>query len=475
LASEKANAKDGRAAASPRGRRLRSAVRWTVLVLAAVAAAGVLPWDGVLALVPAASPFVAVASALATRAVGVLSLVAAPVLLLALFKRRWFCRWACPVGVVSETLGRLRGRLQRRPNARTSTETERGGSPHPPRDNKADGQGAAGTEPRRASRSRGPRLARWPAVGQWILLVTLGGACVGYPMLVWLDPLGMFTSAVGAWLRPLGLVTVLATAPLAAVLAISVLAPGAWCGWLCPLGGMQDLLALPARWFRRRGGDEMKRAAVKENDLTTASPARDGGLAVGRRLFLGAGVGGAAALASEVAGRGAAPPVRPPGAVDERRFVGLCIRCGNCVRACPTGILKPDLGGGGLAAFMTPRAVFDVGYCREDCNACGRVCPSGAIAPLPLEEKRRRTIGIAEVEVEKCVLAGGQECAVCVSACPYQAVEVVEPEEAFPAYPYPRVIAGLCVGCGACEYECPTAPPRAIRVRPDAGTLGDRV
>jgi ferredoxin len=412
--------------------RLRLVVRWTFLAAVVVAAAGLLPWDGVLAVVPAASPFVAASSALATRALGVLSLAAAPVLVLALLRRRWFCRWACPVGVLSETLGRIR-------------------------------------------RGRRPRLARWPAAGQWVLLVTLGGACVGYPMLVWLDPLGMFTAAVGAWLRPLGLVTLLATAPLAAVLAVSVAAPGAWCGRLCPLGGMQDLLVLPARWLRGRGDAKARSIATASNEAADAAPVRDGGLAVGRRFFLGAGVGGVTALVSEAAGRGQEPPVRPPGAADEARFVGLCIRCGNCVRVCPTGILKPDLGCGGMAGFMTPRAVFDVGYCREDCNACGRVCPSGAIASLPLEEKRQRIIGVAEVEVEKCVLAGGQECGVCVSACPYQAVEVVEPEEAFPAYPYPRVIAGACVGCGACEYECPTAPPRAIRVRPDTGTLSDRV
>ncbi|MEA3368289.1 MAG: 4Fe-4S dicluster domain-containing protein [Planctomycetota bacterium] len=303
--------------------------------------------------------------------------------------------------------------------------------------------------------------------------MTLGGACVGYPVLVWLDPLGMFAMAVGAWLRPVGLVTVLATAPLAAVLAVSVLAPGAWCGRLCPLGGMQDLLALPGRWLRGRMDAKAQTPATAGVRAGEAVSVRDGGRAVGRRFFLGVGVGGVAALVSEAAGRGTAPPVRPPGAADERQFVGLCLRCGNCVRVCPPGILRPDTRR--VAGFLTPRAVFDVGYCREDCSACGQVCPSGAIAPLPLAEKRQRTMGVAEVDLEKCLLAGGQECAVCISACTYKAVEVVEPEAAFPAYPYPRVIAGACVGCGACEYECPTAPPRAIRVRPDAGTLGDRV
>jgi len=409
-------------------RRLRWAVRCAVLVAAGIAIVGVLPWEGAVAVVPAASPFVTAATALATRSVGVLALAAAPVLLLAILGRRWFCRWACPVGLLSETLGGVR-------------------------------------------RGKGPGLARWPAVGQWVLLVTLGGAALGYPMLVWVDPLAMFSAAVGAWLRPLGLVTLLACLPLLLVLLVSVIAPGLWCGRLCPLGGMQDLLALPGRLFGRR------RAPLGDTEAA-ANPApgeRDSGWAFGRRAFLGVGAGGAVALATEAAGRGTDPPVRPPGGATEDRFVGLCIRCGNCVRACPSGILRPDLGMAGVAGLLAPRAVFRDGFCAADCNACGRVCPSGAIAPLALAEKRQRVMGLAEVQTEKCVLAGGQECGVCVSACPYEAVDIVEPEAAFPAYPYPRVLAAKCVGCGACEYECPTAPPRAIRVVAGSGTLADRV
>lgn len=404
------------AASRPVSARVRWGVRCAVLVAAVGLMLGVAPWRGALAIVPAASPFVGAASALATRAVGALSLVAAPVLLFAVLWRRWFCRWACPVGLVSEALGRLR-------------------------------------------RGKGPRLARWPAVGQWVLLVTLGGAALGYPILVWLDPLAMVAGVVGAWFRPVGLVTLVACAPLAIVLMVSVVAPGAWCGRLCPLGGMQDLVALRHRRLRMKG----------------EAGGADTGWLVGRRALLGVGAGGAVALATEAAGRGASPPVRPPGAAREARFVGLCIRCGNCVRACPSEILTPDLGMAGVAGLLAPRVVFRADFCRADCNACGQVCPSGAIAPLTLALKQQRVMGLAEVDVEACVLAGGQECGVCVSACPYDAVEIVEPEAAFPAYPYPRVTAGRCVGCGACEFECPTAPPRAIRVVPDTGTLGDRV
>jgi len=453
-----------------RRRRLRTATRVAALAAVLVVAAGLLPWEDALALVPAVSPFVASASALATRAVGVLSLAAAPVLVLALLRRRWFCRWACPVGLVSETLGRLRS-------------PRRGGSQTPPRGDGGSGHGAAGAPrlrsgqapTRRASRGRGPRLARRPAVGQWMLLATLGGACLGYPMLVWLDPLGMVTAAVGAWFRPLGLVTVLATAPLAAVVAVSVLAPGAWCGRLCPLGGMQDLLALAVRRLRGRTAARAETPDAVPAPVREAAPAGEDGRTVGRRFFLGVGAGGVAALVTEVAGRGAEPPIRPPGAADEKRFVGLCLRCGNCVRACPSRILKPDLGQGGAAGFLAPRAVFDAGYCREDCNACGRVCPSGAIARLSLQEKCQQTMGVAQVDLDKCLMAGGHHCEACIVVCPYEAVEQVDPEGSYPAYPYPRVVVVKCVGCGACELECPIMPPKAIRVRPDAGALADRV
>jgi ferredoxin-type protein NapF len=412
-------------------RRGRVLTRLAALVAAVVLAAGVLPWPWAPMIVPAASPFVMIASAIALRAAGVTVLVGFPALVLALRRPRWFCRWACPVGLAEEALGRAR------PSAAT-------------------------------------RFVKWPAVGRWIALLTLGGAVVGYPLLAWLDPLALLSGFAGAWRWPLAPASVAAAVGLPAVLVFSVLFPHAWCARVCPLGATQDLLAWPRQWLRRRA------AATSPSERDVACPAmverpqdspRLGKPAVprspsglARRTLLAAGLGGACAAAVRAVRGGAEPPpaLRPPGAIDEARFTGVCVRCGNCVRACPSRIIRPDLGGRGLAGLLAPALAFEEGYCREDCRACTEVCPSGAIARLGLEEKRRFVIGLARADRAICLLAKGQDCTVCGRACPYEAIVVPEPADGSPTEP--RVDAARCNGCGACEALCPTAPGKAIRV-----------
>jgi ferredoxin len=146
--------------------------------------------------------------------------------------------------------------------------------------------------------------------------------------------------------------------------------------------------------------------------------------------------------------------LRPPGAT-ESEFLSKCVRCAQCVKVCPNSALQPSLFEGGLEGFWSPILVPRVGNCDYDCNACGQVCPSGAIPPLSLEEKRKAVIGTAYVDRERCISG-----MICVRECPVQAiVEVMVGNTRFP-----QVMPDLCIGCGTCEHECPVEDEAAIRV-----------
>ena len=198
--------------------------------------------------------------------------------------------------------------------------------------------------------------------------------------------------------------------------------------------------------------------------------------------------GVAAAVAGVWLGRklyGAGPaqgtgPLRPPGAAPETQFAGLCVRCGNCVRACPARILRPDLGESGAAGLLAPLVRFETDFCRPGCVRCMEVCPSGAIGrPRGKGWKERKLaapIGLAVVEMDLCWLVEDRECSICRQACPFDAITYAWNEATYSRAP--AIDPALCPGCGACEVACPATnqwerenlvpqPPvrKAIRVK----------
>ncbi|MCO6457407.1 MAG: 4Fe-4S binding protein [Pirellulaceae bacterium] len=202
--------------------------------------------------------------------------------------------------------------------------------------------------------------------------------------------------------------------------------------------------------------------------------------ALGRRGFLslvggtGLAVAGSAAMTgatrlwgADLASGNEQLPVRPPGSVPEREFLQMCIRCGECFKACPNNVLQPMGFQQGLDGLWTPHVVADWAGCESSCNACGQVCPTGAIRALPLEEKRVARMGLAIVDQQTCLpLANREACQLCVDECRaagYDAIEFMQVHTQVDAvgqplagtgYLAPVVQADRCVGCGLCQTRC---------------------
>jgi len=157
-------------------------------------------------------------------------------------------------------------------------------------------------------------------------------------------------------------------------------------------------------------------------------------------------------------------PVLPPGAVSLEHYLGRCTVCQLCISACPTHVLQPSFLGFFPRGIFVPEMDNVVSYCNYDCVRCSEVCPTGAIIPQGLEEKKLIQTGLAIFIEENCIVFTQKtECGACAEHCPTQAVKMVlDPEKRLRV---PVITKEICVGCGACEHACPTRPYRAIYVK----------
>ncbi len=258
-----------------------------------------------------------------------------------------------------------------------------------------------------------------------------------------------------------------------------------------------------------------------------------------RRAFLGSTILGASAMLSSCnrenvsgasldpakKGTNAGPAATPPGSKNLDLFLDRCTGCGLCITACPTRVLQPSYTTYGLKGFMKPYMNFTKGFCNFDCNICGTVCPEGAIAKLPLPDKKKIQIALASFHRDRCVVQQNRtECGACTEHCPTKALFTVEetfpilhpdkcngcgkciricPQEALSLHTdadgnktavldnkkciacgkcaqacrrrqavslqkllIPQMDNELCIGCGACTYACPVRPDRAMTMTP---------
>lgn len=156
-------------------------------------------------------------------------------------------------------------------------------------------------------------------------------------------------------------------------------------------------------------------------------------------------------------------PIVPPGAVSLRHLSHHCTACQLCVSSCPNGVLRPS---GRLENLMQPEASYENGFCRPECTACGDVCPAGAIRPVTVEQKTAIQVGHAVWVKANCVpLTDGVECGSCARHCPAGAITMIPSDPSAPdSVKIPMIDTERCIGCGKCEYLCPSRPFSAIYV-----------
>src|SRR4051812_15899284 len=158
-----------------------------------------------------------------------------------------------------------------------------------------------------------------------------------------------------------------------------------------------------------------------------------------------------------------APPtawLRPPGALEEQKFLDTCSRCGTCVSVCPAQAIKID-GTGALGGGRPYIVASEMPCVACDSLACMKECPSGALVFTPLIEI---DMGTAVWQEQFCVRSRGEECRICVDRCPLgEAAITIEARSI-------KVIEEGCIGCGVCEHQCPTSP-KSITITPKSARV----
>jgi MauM/NapG family ferredoxin protein len=441
-------------------------------------------------------PLVAVSTALAAHSITTALAWAIPLVVLTLVLGRFFCGWICPMGTLHHLLGWL-GRPRRVPDR------------------------VAVNLPRRAYH-----------LPYFILAGMLVAALLGTNQIGLLDPIAFTWRAFATSLVPaidnmaFGLYqgerhfhysTVIIALFLAA-LALNLFIPRLYCRLLCPLGALLGLLARFSLFRLRKDptackdcnvcGANCQGAADPQGTLRVSEcmlclncqvgcprggiryellPSPDlttDALHLGRRRTLTALFSGLVAVPlMHVSDGSRARPdprrIRPPGSLPEEGFLERCIKCGACMKACPTGGLQPAWQEAGFEGLWTPILVPRLGYCEHDCVLCTQVCPTGAIVELVHQEKVGRPpdvqpvrLGTAFFDHGRCLpWAMDTPCIVCEEVCPtspkaihfkLETVTTRHGERRTLERPY--VDPTHCVGCGVCETHCPVYDKAAIRV-----------
>lgn len=376
---------------------------------------------------------------------------------------RFFCGWVCPLGTILDLVGRF----------------WRGSQAVLPSDDQ-----------------------RWRRVKYYVLIFLIVSGLAGSQLLYVTDPLVVLFRSVAFGMAPSALnqASVLSLLILLIIIGLSVLTHRFWCRYLCPLGAFYGSLSRFSifRRDRKKGCDACKglpqpscqqvcpmgaspvakkgspEECIRSMNCRNACPReviaypassplprpRENLIQLDRRTFVvSMGSGLILGLSTRRARAGTNDSwrvVRPPLVTDSSAFLDLCVRCGHCVRTCPTGTLQPLWLQAGFYGLWTPVIRPEIGGCKDDCNACSTVCPTGAIPKFGPMREQKWFVKMGQVLFEShlCISYADdalKPCLECVKVCPNRAIKIdwtVHPKR-------PKTVDyARCVGCGLCETAC---------------------
>lgn len=169
--------------------------------------------------------------------------------------------------------------------------------------------------------------------------------------------------------------------------------------------------------------------------------------------------------------------LRPPGALGEEAFSRACVRCGQCVQACPYDTLKLATLASGLSAGTPYFVARDVPCEMCEDIPCAKVCPSGAL-DADIESIDEARMGLAVLlDHENCLNFQGLRCDVCYRVCPsIDKAITLELDRNMRTGKHarflPTVHSAACTGCGKCEKAC-VLEEAAIKVLPRSLAKGE--
>ncbi|MCL3781631.1 ferredoxin-type protein NapG [Prolixibacteraceae bacterium JC049] len=179
--------------------------------------------------------------------------------------------------------------------------------------------------------------------------------------------------------------------------------------------------------------------------------------------------------------------LRPPGAASNKQFVQSCLKCGQCVEACPYDTLKLAAPNDGISPgtpYFEPRDI-PCYMCTD--YPCITACPSESLEVSRIQKSTEEEasinnaqMGLAVIHKETCIAYWGIQCDACYRACPLidKAITLdIDKNQVTKKHANlkPIVHSDYCTGCGKCEQVCVTEKA-AIFILPRhiaTGKVGD--